>query len=430
MNQLAKFIEKNTNFYYGWIIVAGSGSTMFVRNAAATLTIAVFVYPMSEDLGWSRTLIVGASSLAGLLSVFISPLSGYLIQKYGSKKTLFFSVLLLGLSSLLISKTFNPITFYILFGIGRIIFSSPVQIGAATIVAKWFINSRGKATGVLGLSHSLGMGLFPLFAQLVIDLDGGNPDSWRMSWIFIGVTVWLISLPLVFFTMVDDPDEIKPKSNSYLKFENDSGNSDRSSSSISLNKALKSKAFWMLSMVGFLTYFIHTGVNIHQAAYLIDKGINPLFAASALTIMALGTGVGSIITGWATDKFSSKKVYFWGCVWLGLSALLFLVINNIIVAYFVGFIFGMSLGGLLVIPPVVLADIFGKDNIGSIRGYSEPFVSAGQAVGGISAGLIYDFTGSYQLSFPMFGIVALLACLFIIFSSEKKITKPKMNLHQ
>ncbi|GIS29862.1 MAG: hypothetical protein Ct9H90mP2_02450 [Dehalococcoidia bacterium] len=92
-------------------------------------------------------------------------------------------------------------------------------------------------------------------------------------------------------------------------------------------------------------------------------------------------------------------------MWLGLSALLFLVINNIIVAYFVGFIFGMSLGGLLVIPPVVLADIFGKDNIGSIRGYSEPFVSAGQAVGGISAGLIYDFTGSYQLSFPMFGIV-------------------------
>ena len=169
-------------------------------------------------------------------------------------------------------------------------------------------------------------------------------------------------------------------------------------------------------MVGFLTYFIHTGVNIHQAAYLIDKGINPIFAASALTIMALGTGVGSVITGWATDKFSSKKVYFFGCVWLGLSALLFLVINNIIVAYFVGFIFGMSLGGLLVIPPVVLADIFGKDNIGSIRGYSEPFVSAGQAVGWNFCKINIRFVMILlQLSFPMFGIVALLACLFILF---------------
>ena len=110
--------------------------------------------------------------------------------------------------------------------------------------------------------------------------------------------------------------------------------------------------------------------------------------------------------------------------------ILFLFVSSVLSAYIVAFLFGMALGGLLVIPPVLLADIFGKDNIGSIRGYSEPFVSAGQAVGGISAGLIYDFTGSYQLSFPMFGIVALLACLFIIFSSEKKITKPKMNLRQ
>ena len=423
MNQLAKFIQKNSSFYYGWIIVAGSGSTMFVRNAAATLTIAVFVYPMSEDLVWSRTLIVGASSLAGILSVFISPLSGYLIQKYGSKKTLFFSVSLLGISTLLISRTFNPITFYILFGIGRIIFSSPIQIGASTIVAKWFINNRGKATGILGLSHSLGMGLFPLFAQLIIDLDGNNPDSWRMSWIFIGLMVWFISLPLVFFTMVDDPKQIDSKDKKYLELKNNLGNKDRNDSSISLKNALKTRPFWMLSMVGFLTYFIHTGVNIHQAAYLIDKGINPIFAASALTIMALGTGVGSLVTGWATDKFSSKIVYFFGCIWLGLSALLFLLISNIFLAYLIGFIFGMALGGLLVIPPVVLADIFGKDNIGSIRGYSEPFVSAGQAIGGISAGLIYDFTGSYTLSFPMFAFIALLACIFIIFSSNVKKNK-------
>ena len=423
MNQLAKFIQKNSSFYYGWIIVAGSGSTMFVRNAAATLTIAVFVYPMSEDLGWSRTLIVGASSLAGILSVFISPLSGYLIQKYGSKKTLFFSVSLLGISTLLISRTFNPITFYILFGIGRIIFSSPIQIGASTIVAKWFINNRGKATGILGLSHSLGMGLFPLFAQLIIDLDGNNPDSWRMSWIFIGLMVWFISLPLVFFTMVDDPKQIDSKDKKYLELKNNLGNKDRNDSSISLKNALKTRPFWMLSMVGFLTYFIHTGVNIHQAAYLIDKGINPIFAASALTVMALGTGVGSLVTGWATDKFSSKIVYFFGCIWLGLSALLFLLISNIFLAYLIGFIFGMALGGLLVIPPVVLADIFGKDNIGSIRGYSEPFVSAGQAIGGISAGLIYDFTGSYTLSFPMFAFIALLACIFIIFSSNVKKNK-------
>jgi len=420
MNQIGKFIQKKIPFYYGWIIVAGSGSTMFVRNAAATLTIAVFVYPMSEDLGWSRTLIVGASSLAGILSVFISPLSGYLIQKYGSKKILFSSVLLLGLTTLLISRTFSPITFYILFAIGRIIFSSPIQIGASTVVTKWFVNNRGKATGILGLLHSLGMGLFPLFAQLIMDLNGNNLDSWRLSWLWIGVSVWIISFPLVFFTMIDDPKKLNIKESKYLS-QNTQKTSDRNESSISLKGAFKSKAFWLLSMVGFLTYFIHTGVNIHQAAYLIDKGLNPLIAASALTIMALGTGFGSVITGWATDKFSSKTVYFFGSLWLGISAILFLFVSSVLSAYIVAFLFGMALGGLLVIPPVLLADIFGKDNIGAIRGYTEPFVSAGQAIGGISAGLIYDLSGSYQMTFPLFGILALVACILIIISPKVRI---------
>ena len=417
MNQIGKFIQKKIPFYYGWIIVAGSGSTMFVRNAAATLTIAVFVYPMSEDLGWSRTLIVGASSLAGILSVFISPLSGYLIQKYGSKKILFSSVLLLGLTTLLISRTFSPITFYILFAIGRIIFSSPIQIGASTVVTKWFVNNRGKATGILGLLHSLGMGLFPLFAQLIMDLDGNNLDSWRLSWLWIGVSVWIISFPLVFFTMIDDPKKLNIKEGKYLS-QNTQKTSDRNESSISLKGAFNSKAFWLLSIVGFLTYFIHTGVNIHQAAYLIDKGLNPLIAASALTIMALGTGFGSVITGWATDKFSSKTVYFFGSLWLGISAILFLFVSSVLSAYIVAFLFGMALGGLLVIPPVLLADIFGKDNIGAIRGYTEPFVSAGQAIGGISAGLIYELSGSYQMTFPLFGILALVASILIIISPK------------
>ena len=61
------FLARRTPFFYGWAVVAAAGSTVFVRNAAATLTIAVFVFPMSEDLGWSRTLIVGAAAAAGVV---------------------------------------------------------------------------------------------------------------------------------------------------------------------------------------------------------------------------------------------------------------------------------------------------------------------------------------------------------------------------
>jgi len=419
MKQFAKYIQKKIPFYYGWIIVAGSGSSMFVRNSAATLTIAVFVYPMSESLGWSRTVIVGASSLAGILAIFISPLSGWIIQKYGTKITLLISVLLLGLSIALLSQTFSPIMFYLLFGISRIIFSSPIQIGATTVVTKWFSENRGKATGLLGMLHSLGMGFFPLFAQIIMNISGGNPDSWRSSWLWMGVSVWIISVPLILFTLFNSPSDLGIKTN-ISKREEEVSELGRSYKSVSLKFALKSTTFWMLAIVGFLTYFIHTGVNIHQAAYLIDKGISPIYAATTLTIMAIGTGFGSIICGWASDKFQAKKTYFFITLWLALSSFLFLGISNIFSAFVVAFIFGIALGGLLVIPPVVLADIFGKENIGAIRGYSEPFVSAGQAFGGITAALIYDFSGSYELTFPIFTLVAIIAAILIITSPKIK----------
>ena len=82
---LANFLSKRTPFFYGWLILGTSGSTQIVRNAAASLTLAVFMYPMAEDLGWSRTVLAGAVSVAGLASTFISPVIGWLIDKYGAR---------------------------------------------------------------------------------------------------------------------------------------------------------------------------------------------------------------------------------------------------------------------------------------------------------------------------------------------------------
>ena len=100
----ASVIANKTPFFYGWMIVFTSSLSMFVRNAAATLTIAVFVYPMSEDLGWSRTLIVGAAAASGVASMFISPLAGWILQKFGSKFLISISPVIPHLSNECLSK--------------------------------------------------------------------------------------------------------------------------------------------------------------------------------------------------------------------------------------------------------------------------------------------------------------------------------------
>ena len=425
-------LAHRTPFFYGWLVVLAAGSTVFVRNAAATLTIAVFVFPMSEDLGWSRTLIVGAAAAAGFVSMFVSPIAGWILQRYGARVLMVSSVLILGAVILSLRWTTSPFSFYMLFGAGRLMFQAPLQIGGSTAVAQWFVRMRGRSSSMLGVSHSLGMGLFPLFAQLFMNVSDGD---WRMAWFWMGISVWVIALPLTLFVFVNKPEDVgltpdgdvsTPTNND--ETDNNPGISDKASPQTAaeqeeqwtLKEAMRTPAMWTLAVAGGLVFFIHTGVNIHQAAFLRDHGISASIAASALTVMAGGTAIGSIMWGYLLDRMPVKMVYSATAAWLGAMALLFLLVETPAMAFTAALLFGIGLGGLLVVPPVAVAHYFGRSSLGAIRGATEPFVSGGQAIGAIGAGLIFDYSGSYTATFPTFTGAAIIAIILLVFTRRPK----------
>ena len=156
-------LAPRTPFFYGWVILASAASTQVVRNAAASLTIAVFMFPLSEELGWSRTLIAGAASFGGLAASGLSPAVGWLVDRYGARLVLFASVLVMGLSTISLAWATVPVAFYVAYGAGRVIFSSPVQIGSSVVVSRWFIRRRGR-----GQRHPV---WFPLHRTGVVSAD-------------------------------------------------------------------------------------------------------------------------------------------------------------------------------------------------------------------------------------------------------------------
>ncbi len=96
---LAHKISRKTPFYYGWVILGAAGSTQIARNTAAALMLAIFMYPMANDLGWNRSTISAAASIGGIASSFVSPVVGWLIDKYGTRLVLTISILILGAST-------------------------------------------------------------------------------------------------------------------------------------------------------------------------------------------------------------------------------------------------------------------------------------------------------------------------------------------
>ena len=405
-------------FFYGWTILFAAGSSMVVRNAAASLTLAVFIFPMSEDLGWSRTLIAGAASVGGLAATVASPVVGWALDRYGARVILTGSVLVMGLSTVSLAWATVPIAFYLAYGTGRVIFSSPMNIGSSVVVSRWFVRRRGRATGILFLSHSLGMITFPLIAGLVIKYRG-----WEDAWIVLGVLVWVLALGPVSMLVRQSPESVGLLPDGDLPTEQDDetlAESPAGEQNWTLKEAMRTPTLWLLALATGSLYLLQSGTNIHQGAYFLDQGLGVGVSAATLSMNAVFTGVGSLFWGWLVDKAPVRYTYAGVALMMAVALILFPIADTIVEALTVAAIFGMAVGGILVVPVVAYANYFGRQSLSAIRGVTEPLVSLGQAIGAVFSGIVYDVTGSYKDAFLILGILGFATIGMLLATSAPK----------
>ena len=390
-------------YFYGWNILFAAGSSMVVRNSAASLTLAVFIFPMSEDLGWSRTLIAGAASVGGLAATVASPVVGWALDRYGARVLLTVSVLVMGLSTVSLAWATVPIAFYLAYGTGRVLFSSSLNIGPSVVVSRWFVRRRGRATGMLFLSHSLGMITFPLIAGLVIKYRG-----WEDAWIVLGVLVWVLALGPVSTLVRQSPESVGLLPDGDLPAEQDDetpAESPVKEQNWTLREAMRTPTLWLLALATGSLYLLQSGTNIHQGAYFLDQGLGVGISAATLSMNAVFTGGGSLFWGWLVDRVPVRYTYAGVALMMAVALVLFPIADTTTEALIVASVFGMAVGGILVVPVVAYANYFGRQSLSAIRGVTEPFVSLGQAIGAVFSGIIYDVTGSYKDAFLILGIL-------------------------
>ena len=405
-------------FFYGWTILFAAGSSMVVRNATASLTLAVFIFPMSEDLGWSRTLIAGAASLGGLVATVASPLVGWALDRYGARTILTVSVLILGLSTVSLAWATVPIAFYLAYGLGRVIFASPLNIGPSVVVSRWFVRRRGRATGILFLSHSLGMITFPLIAGLVIKYRG-----WEDAWAVLGVLVWILALGPVSMLVRQSPESVGLLPDGDPPQQTDEGKEATAAAeepNWTLREAARTPTLWLLAMATGSLFLLQSGTNIHQGAYFLDQGLGVGISAASLSLNAVFTGVGSIFWGWLVDRVPVRFTYAGVALMMAVALVLFPMADTTAEALVVASIFGTAVGGILVVPVVAYANYFGRRSLSAIRGVTEPFVSLGQAIGALFSGIIYDVTGSYKDAFLILAILGLATIAMLLATREPR----------
>lgn len=426
MQPLIIYLVRRLPFYYGWVVLGTAGSALFVRNAAGSLTFAVFVPLIAEDTGWSRALIGGAAALGGLLAAGASPPTGWAIDRYGARLVLSLSLVVIGISTMALAWLSTHIA--ILYGammVGRIMFSSPLNVGAATVVGRWFVRQRGRATGLLFLSHSGGMAAFPLAATWVSAVWG-----WERAWIVLGLMVYVIALAPASLLVAQRPEDVGllPDGDAPAA-DPDTAGPDPAGCQLqagtepgpaeevnwTTGEARRTLALWVLAIgTGFL-FLLQSGTNIYQADLLRSRDIDLTLAQLSIVVNAAGTGLGSLLWGRVLEKLSVSYTYALVALVMALASAMFTVVSAPLPAYLAAGLFGVAVAGILVVPPVAYANFFGRQSLGRIRGITEPFTSLGQAIGAVASGLVFHFTGgSYTGAFAAYAVLATLTAAALL----------------
>ena len=160
-----------------------------------------------------------------------------------------------------------------------------------------------------------------------------------------------------------------------------------------------------------------------MASYYRDVGLTSNQSAFAVSLAAIFTGIGGMAWGWGIEKIHPRFCYALLALFMTIASILFIFINDIYGAWSLASFFGISLGGILVVPSVITANYYGRESLGTIRGFIEPFASFGQAIGALVSGIIFDITGDYTNAFYVLAISAALALIITVTAKQPKLSK-------
>jgi len=355
----------------------------------------VFNLALLDTFGWSRGATAGIFSIVLTIDAVLSPLVGYLLDRYGSKKIAIAGCLALVSGLFLSSQVSSLWQLYISFGIILAVgFTFTGMVPHVFLISEWFSSNRASAIGFVYAGTGLGiMLLAPLSEWLISSYGWARACEAYAAIVLIGLlpVVWLFYEHGPYGQHVRHRVEKKNNENQWTA-----------------RLALQSLQFWLLFVARIAAASGTTVIVTHQVAHVVDVGFSKFLSASIFGLAGITSSFGRVIFGFIADRLSKQAAYTLNIAMtvVGVGALM--ILNNstqVWLLYIYVVFFGIGFGSRAVIFSALMADIFSGKGFGSILGYSTVAVGVGGALGSWLGGAFYDWTGSYLISFALSTVV-------------------------
>ncbi len=417
----ASFSRKSTladrlndcGIHYGWIVVAVTFLTMMV-GASAVGAPGVLIGPLQREYGWSVADISAAFAVRLFLFGAVGPFAAALFNRFGVKRACVFSLLLIAAGAL---GSFTMTGLWELFLLWGVVVGLGTGFNAmvlgATVATNWFVGRRGLVIGLLSASVATGQVLFlPAFAAL------SEAWGWRSA-VSLLLALLAVATLAVLLLMRDRPENVGllPYGAKEAPVQ-----APRDASLVVtliapvrvLGDASKTSTFWILFGTFFICGATTSGlVQTHLVSLCGDFGIAAVTAAGMLAAIGAFNLIGTIGSGWLSDRFDSRWLLFWYYGLRGLS-LFYLPFTSFGVYELALFTVFYGLDWLATVPPTVklTADRFGSDAT-IVFGWIFLGHQIGAALAAWGAGLTRDVYATYLPAFYVAGVTCLVAALAI-----------------
>lgn len=386
------------------------------------MTPGLIMVPLELHFGWTRPELSFAMSVNLMLFGIVGPFAAAAMGRFGIRKSLLAGLALTSAAAATSQFMSSNWHYVMLWGVATGIGTGTVgPVLASALAARWFARRQGLIVGIFSASNAVAaLVILPILAKTV---QGG---AWRPSVALIASSCLAMTI-LAFFLLPDRPEDIGT-----TRFGEEPGVERKppaptvAAAVTALRGAIEEPMFWLLAGSFFVCGLTTNGlIGSHMMALCSDHDIAPLVAAGLMSLMGIFDLVGTLISGWLSDRISPWRILIFLYLTRGLSLLLLphVTISTANLTYFVA-LFGLNY--VATVPPTVkLANRHFGEHAGPIVfGWIMIAHQLGAAVAAYGGGILRAMRGDYSMAFTLAGLLALLAGATLLLSRKSPGQQP------
>jgi len=420
--RLASFLALK-NIHYGWVVAGVTFLTM-LATAAAMGSAGILIEPLQSEFGWTNANISFAMALRLVLFGLMGPFAAAFMNQFGLRRVVMAALIMIAsglVGSIFMTEQWQMVGLWgVVIGLGT---GMTALVLGATVAARWFEKRRGLVVGMMTASNATGQLIFmPILASVSQNI------GWRSSLIIV-VSFLLAALVLVLIMMRDNPADLglKPYGRTAPMPAPEPKKQFGAlllSPLVTLREASSTTTFWVLFLTFFVCGFSTNGlIQTHWIALCGDFGIVPVGAAGILAVIGAFDLIGTIASGWLTDRYDNRWLLFWFYALRGLS-LIYLTFTDFTLYELALFAVFYGLDWVATVPPTVklAAEKFGPEKAGMVFGWVFTGHQVGAAAAAAFAGFVRTDYDSYTPALILAGAMCFAAAAIVFL-----ITRPKQR---